>query len=292
MKCMDLPAKAPESCKGLAFWGIRGYNLQRQDDGPSGPVSTKRGYFMERLYKEEGKAKILIDSLPYIRDFNQKIIVVCFSANNLMSDAQVQSVMQDIALLKSIGMKPILVHDSKMGYDKFRENKRLAKLIEFCGIKAVGICGIDLQTINMTLNNDYIPVITPNDIDTEDQIISPEEAAYQVALLVNAEKVIYMGADDGIHDSATGEIISQMTFPEVLAMKDADAFTGKMLTKVNFGLDLIDKGIPRVHFLGVAHEHAILIEIFSIVGIGTVIMQDRDHYYPHEMKNRPEILKD
>lgn len=121
------------------------------------------------LYHEiEDKAQILVDSLPYIRDFNQKIIIISFGCSNILTDEEEQEVMRDIALMKSIGMRPIVVHDTKMGHDKFRENKRIAKMIEFCGVKAVGICGIDLQTIHMTLDNDYIPVITPNDIDNED----------------------------------------------------------------------------------------------------------------------------
>ena len=102
------------------------------------------------LYHEiEDKAQILVDSLPYIRDFNQKIIIISFGCSNILTDEEEQEVMRDIALMKSIGMRPIVVHDTKMGHDKFRENKRIAKMIEFCGVKAVGICGIDLQTIKM-----------------------------------------------------------------------------------------------------------------------------------------------
>lgn len=101
--------------------------------------------------------------------------------------------MRDIALMKSIGMRPIVVHDTKMGHDKFRENKRIAKMIEFCGVKAVGICGIDLQTIHMTLDNDYIPVITPNDIDNEDTPILPEEAAKEIAVSTRCREGAFPG---------------------------------------------------------------------------------------------------
>ena len=86
------------------------------------------------LYHEiEDKAQILVDSLPYIRDFNQKIIIISFGCSNILTDEEEQEVMRDIALMKSIGMRPIVVHDTKMGHDKFRENKRIAKMIEFCG---------------------------------------------------------------------------------------------------------------------------------------------------------------
>ena len=71
------------------------------------------------LYHEiEDKAQILVDSLPYIRDFNQKIIIISFGCSNILTDEEEQEVMRDIALMKSIGMRPIVVHDTKMGHDK------------------------------------------------------------------------------------------------------------------------------------------------------------------------------
>lgn len=238
------------------------------------------------LYHEiEGKAQILVDSLPYIRDFNQKIIVVCFGCSNILNDEETEEVMRDIALLKSIGMKPIVVHDSKMGHDKFRENKRMAKLIELNGIKAVGICGIDLQTLHMTLDNNYIPVITPNDIDNEDVFITPEEAAGEIAVAMGAEKVLFLGKEDGIHDE-DGKLISQMTYDEVKDMEQAGRFEGRLLQKVTYALKIMEQGVPRVHIINAEMAHAILVEIFSIIGVGTVIMPDREHYYPHEARRR------
>ncbi len=239
----------------------------------------------KNYYTIEDKAQILIDSLPYIRDFNQKIIIVSFGCSNILTDEEEQEVMRDIALLKSIGMKPIVVHDTKMGHDKFRENKRIAKMIEFCGVKAVGICGIDLQTLHMTLDNDYIPVITPNDIDNEDTPILPEEAAQTIAVAMGAEKVLFLGREEGIRD-AGGQIISQMTYDEVKKMKDEGRFEGRLLQKTTYALQMIEQGVPRIHILGSRMAHSILVEIFSIIGVGTVIMPDREHYYPHELKRR------
>lgn len=239
------------------------------------------------LYDEiEGKAQILIDSLPYIRDFNQKIIVISFGCSNILNDEEEQEVMRDIALLKSIGMKPVVVHDTRMGYDKFRENKRIAKMIELCGIKAIGICGIDLQTLHITLDNNYIPVITPNDIDTEDVVITPEEAAQTIAVALGAEKVMFLGREKGIPEPGTDTIIAQMTYDEVKKMKEEGCFEGRLLQKAAYALQMIEKGVPRVHIIGSKMAHAILVELFSIIGVGTVIMPDREHYYPHEQRVR------
>ena len=174
------------------------------------------------LYHEiEDKAQILVDSLPYIRDFNQKIIIISFGCSNILTDEEEQEVMRDIALMKSIGMRPIVVHDTKMGHDKFRENKRIAKMIEFCGVKAVGICGIDLQTIHMTLDNDYIPVIMPNDIDNENVVIDSKDAALETAVVLHADKLIYLSSHRGIwKDEKRTTVYPHLTVEKIQKMKE------------------------------------------------------------------------
>lgn len=63
----------------------------------------------------EHKASILIDALPYIRDFNQKTVVIEYGCAEWLSGVEEQRLMQDIVLLKSVGMRPIVVHDTRMG---------------------------------------------------------------------------------------------------------------------------------------------------------------------------------
>lgn len=50
------------------------------------------------------------------------------------------------------------------------------------GVKAIGICGMDLDTLHMALDNDFIPVIVPNDIDNEYELIDPKDASLEVAV--------------------------------------------------------------------------------------------------------------
>ena len=85
----------------------------------------------------EHKAAVLCDALPYIRDFVNKIIVVEYDCGEWLSGVEEKKLMKDIVLLKSIGVIPIVVHRTPMGVDKFRENKRIAKMLELCGTKDV-----------------------------------------------------------------------------------------------------------------------------------------------------------
>lgn len=119
------------------------------------------------------KAETLIEALPYIQEFNRKIIVVKYGGS-AMSDEELQkNVIKDVTLLKLVGFKPIIVHGGgkeisrwvgKVGMEaKFvnglrvtdaetmeiaemvlnKVNKNLVRMVEELGVKAVGICGKD-----------------------------------------------------------------------------------------------------------------------------------------------------
>lgn len=233
----------------------------------------------DNLQEVSEKAGILIDALPYIRDFNQKIIVLEYGLSDVLTKEQEQSLMKDIALLKTVGMKPIVVHGTKKGADIFRENKRMANLIEQCGIKAVGICGIDLQTIHMMLDNDYIPVITPNDIGNE-EAMNPEPIACEIAGHIHAEKLMFLTRQAGVFDG--DQVIPLLTLSDLEERLKKGNITEHMKRKLDRGVAAIKKGVSRVHFVDGRTEHGILLELFSVKGIGTVLLKDRTHLYAHE----------
>ena len=227
------------------------------------------------------KASILVDALPYLRDFRNKIIVVNYLCSDLLSPAQEQEIMRDITILHSVGMKPVIVHSTRMGADKFRENKRIAKLVEFCGVKAIGVCGIDAQTLQITIENNYIPVICPNDIDTEYVYLDPMDTAREVAELLHAEKLIYLGDFEGL-TSEDGSHIYSMTETELKNHLDARKMDQHLQLALCNAVIGLDNGLPRVHILDGRIEHALLLELFSKIGVGTVFMSDARIMYPHE----------
>lgn len=232
----------------------------------------------------EKKAQILIDALPYIRDFSGKIVVICYCCTNLLSAKEEQSVMQDIALLKSIGMKPIVVHDIRFGADRYRENKRIAKLIELAGIKAVGICGIDLQTLNMTIENGYIPVVTTNDIDTENMILYPENVACEIAKRIHAEKLVFLSEDKGIYKDNNKENgpTPMLTQEEARDFLKKYELSESYSRRIKNAIAAVESGVSRAHLIDGEIEHGLLLEFFSIRGVGTVIIHDHSKYYSHE----------
>ncbi len=240
---------------------------------------------MERMILEqiEKKAEVLTDALPYIRDFNRQVAVIEYGCRKYMSPVGEQELMRDIALLKTVGMKPVVVHGCPIGVDKFRENKRIAKLLELCGTKAVGICGMDMETPAIMLDNGYIPVIMPNDIDTENVEINPIDAALDMAVGLKADKLVYLSSHRGIwKDEDRTEVYSRLTVAQVQEMLSQGRVTEGVLSRVERGLKAIERGVDRVNLLDGRMEHALLLEFFSVAGVGTVMFQDESRLYAHE----------
>lgn len=227
------------------------------------------------------KADILTDALPYIQDFDQKVMVIQYSCNHYADEKQEKSILKDIAMLKFLGMKPIIVHSARKGIDLFRENKRIASMIEENNIKSIGVCGIDIQTLTIMLENDYIPVVIPNDIHTEDEQFFVENVAREIAVRMKADKLIYMSKDKGILDDHK-DLISIMTLDTLKEIDEQNHIKGYLDLKIKNAIIAIEKGVHRVHIIDGTVAHSILLELFSINGIGTAILDSKNSLYKHE----------
>ncbi len=135
---------------------------------------------MEQTMREiVGKAATLIEALPYIQKFNNKIVVVKYGGSAMTDETLQLQVIQDVALLKSVGMRPIIVHGGGKEISKWvsllgktpqfiqglrvtdeetmevaemvlnKVNKQLVQLLSQVGMKAVGISGKDGGTLQV-----------------------------------------------------------------------------------------------------------------------------------------------
>lgn len=129
----------------------------------------------EELYY---KADILIEALPYIQTLSGKRVVIKFGGNAMQDDNLIEKILQDITLLKYVGMKPILVHGGGPGINNMLKkldiktsfvnglrvtdaasmevvqmvltgqiNKNIVSKLNSLGAKAVGLCGLDSRMI-------------------------------------------------------------------------------------------------------------------------------------------------
>ena len=120
------------------------------------------------------KAETLIEALPYIRDFNSKKVVVKYGGSAMLDHNLEESVIKDVALLKLVGMQPIIVHGggkeiskwiSKVGKEtRFEEGFRVTDkdTMEVVSIASFSCNGSDIQDINgkrtNVINNSVLAV--------------------------------------------------------------------------------------------------------------------------------------
>jgi acetylglutamate kinase len=134
---------------------------------------------MENMDQILMKAQVLIEALPYIQEFSNKKVVVKYGGSAMLDENLQLNVIKDVALLKLVGMQPIIVHGGGkeitkwlglLGHEsKFVEglrvtdeqtmevaemvlgkvNKNLVQLVEKLGVKAVGISGKDGSTLKV-----------------------------------------------------------------------------------------------------------------------------------------------
>ena len=96
-----------------------------------------------------------------------------------------------------------------------------------------------------------------------------------IAAALNANKLIYLTDVDGlVLDNELVEKLSVSEASDCLSHKDV---VGGMLPKLTCSINAIKEGVKRVHILNGSVKHAVLLELFTDAGIGTMIFGDEDH---------------
>ena len=152
-------------------------------------------------------------------------------------------------------------------------------------LRQIGICGVDTETIGLMLDNDYIPVIVPNDIDNESEYIDPRETALEIAEKMQADKLVYLSKYPGIYkDEERKDIYYKITVPEVEKSCAKNVISRKNLTRLSAMVFRHQKMVSnRVHILDGRIRHVLLIEFFSVNGAGTIFIETEAKLYLHEL---------
>lgn len=279
------------------------------------------------------RAEILVEALPYIRKYNNKVLVIKYGGNAMINKTLKQQVMEDVALLHLIGVKVVLVHGGgpeisdtlkRIGKEaKFvdglrvtdREtvevvqmvlagkiNKTLVKLLESKGGKAMGISGIDghmimakvkdeklgyvgeitsvnVQPILDLLEKDYIPVISTvgSDLEGNTYNINADTAAAHIAGALRAERLITMTDITGVmmdpHDPES--LIPCIDPADARQLMEEGVISGGMIPKIECCIDAISYGVRKVIILDGRVPHAILMEVLTNEGAGTMVVKNK-----------------
>lgn len=155
-----------------------------------------------------------------------------------------------------------------------QEVKRDDGSVEAVDIGFVGdVTRVDAAILETLEKGGFIPVIAPIGVGPggESYNINADLVAGRVAAAVKAEKLILLTDVAGVKDRE-GNLLSSIELDQVPGLIDNDTITGGMIPKVTCCVDALRAGVKKAHIVDGRVAHAILLEIFTDVGIGTEIL--------------------
>lgn len=288
------------------------------------------------------RAEVLVEALPYIRRFAGSVIVVKYGGSVVTdggadrspvagqrSGASLTTFVEDIALMRAVGIKPVVVHGGgpqigemmvKLGKEPvFKDglrvtdaetldiarmvlvgkvNPEIVAALNVYGPIAVGLSGTDaglitaapkgedlgfvadVQGVDPTiltrlLAQDLVPVIATIGASTLGQAynINADMVAGEIAEALGAEKLIYLTDVPGLlaDVSDPDSLVTTMDCAALAAMLADGSLRGGMIPKAASCLKAVRSGVAAAHVLDGRVAHALLVEIFSDEGTGTMV---------------------
>ncbi len=280
-------------------------------------------------------AGILVQALPYIRRFAGKAVVVKLGGAALDAELD-QALAQDVLLLRSVGVRCVLVHGGGPQVDvmmrrlnmkpEFKDGLRVtnADTLEVVRMVlvgkinrdlvgtinrealddpvAVGVSGEDGGLLTVTpresglgfvgdvshvrasvlhrlLDEGLTPVVSTIGADKSGQPynINADEAARAIAVAMGAEKIVYLTAAPGLLEDVNDEssLVPRLTSSELYERIESEGVTHGMIPKLRACAEAVDAGVGTAHIIDGRVPHALLIELLTDEGIGTMIRRDK-----------------
>ncbi|WP_029147249.1 acetylglutamate kinase [Methylophilus sp. 5] len=134
------------------------------------------------------------------------------------------------------------------------------------------ITAIDPSIINFLDSGDFIPVVAPIGVgrDGETYNINADVVAGKLAEILNAEKLILLTNTPGVLDKS-GQLLTGLTPKQIDDLVEDGTLSGGMLPKISSALDAARSGVKSVHIIDGRVEHALLLEVLTDEGVGTLI---------------------
>lgn len=184
-------------------------------------------------FSPKDKASVLVEALPYIQEFYGKTIVIKYGGNAMINEDLKQKVIQDIALMKYVGMRPVVVHGGGPDITSFL--KRVGKETEFIS----GLRVTDEETVQIAemvlvgkINSEIVSLL--NTVGTKAVGLSGKDAN-----LIQAHKKLAT-----VHENGK---VSQV---DIGFVGEVEMINAELLN------DLLDQGyIPVIAPIGIGEKH-------------------------------------
>ena len=141
------------------------------------------------------------------------------------------------------------------------------------------ITHVNTELIESVLDDGYIPDIASVGCGEDGFYnINADVAASEVASALGADKLVYLTDVDGLFRDMEDEesLISQLTKSEAEELLGSGTLSAGMIPKISSVVEALKGGVKEVHLLNGTFPHALLLEVFTDAGIGTMIVQDEE----------------
>jgi acetylglutamate kinase len=281
-------------------------------------------------------ANVLVQALPYIQRFAGRSVVVKLGGAALDAELD-RALAQDVLLLRSVGMRVVLVHGGGPQVDDmmrrldmvpvFKDGLRVTDAATLEVVRmvlvgkinrdlvgtinreaaeepvAVGVSGEDgglltvtpresslgfvgdvtmvrASVLNRLLDEGLTPVVSTIGADSAGQPynINADEAARAIAVAMAAEKIVYLTAAPGLLEDPAdeGSLVHRLTSAELFGRIEHDSVSKGMIPKLRACAEAVDAGVGTAHIIDGRVSHALLIELLTDEGIGTMIRRERN----------------
>jgi acetylglutamate kinase len=134
---------------------------------------------------------------------------------------------------------------------------------------------VDPRVLRELLKSGFIPVVAPMGLGRDGQVfnINADHVAAAVAAELKAAKLVFLTDVEGLYEDFgdEGSLLSRVTAHDLRELLDKDKLSAGMIPKVRGCVHAIDSGVERAHILDGRVEHALLLEIFTDQGVGTMV---------------------
>ena len=285
------------------------------------------------------KAAVLVDALPWLQRFHDKIVVIKYGGNAMTSPELQAAFAEDVMFLRYAGLRPVIVHGggpqitehlNRLGIEsQFRGglrvttpetvsivrmvltghvNAEIVNLLNDHGSFAIGLSGedaslltaerrgavvdgqhvdigqvgdvvaVDPSVILALVDAGRIPVIATvaRGRDGLTYNVNADTAAAAIAVGLAAEKLIVLTDVEGLYADwpNSTEVVSTIDSDELALL--LPSLASGMVPKMEACLRAVEGGVPRAHVLDGRLPHALLLEMFTSDGIGTMVLPGVD----------------
>ena len=163
-----------------------------------------------------------------------------------------------------------LIRAKKLHISRFSPDLNAPEIIDIGHVGEVE--SVNTEIVDMLVHGDFIPVIAPIGVgeDGRSYNINADLVAGKVAEVLKAEKLILLTNTQGILDKQ-GNLLTGLTIERIDRLIADGTIAGGMIPKTNCATDAIKGGVKSAHIIDGRVEHAVLLELFTDEGVGTLL---------------------